>query len=344
MNAVFCFDGTCNEPSDVDDVFYNSSISNILKTHIFCGGDLINTSHAFEQQKSFYYAGIGTYGNWLSQVFNTMFAPEYADLESIYKQAYNDYLTLRGDDHIFIFGFSRGAAIARRFASKLTEQGRKITFLGVYDTVASIGMPDLSAHTQPASDVVFENNSVSPLIHQAVHLVAIDERRIAFQPLLMAPGANVKEVWFAGVHADIGGGFWHDGLADICLSYMLEEAKRFGLQVLELHQVDYSKLSENEVSIGSDDIAIFPQIDGPLHQKARTGFMSSKTLNPRQVRVDCLEDCMPLVHYSVVERFQAIADYRPIALRNKPFQLLLPNGERSGMIFGIEGMREYSVL
>ena len=260
------------------------------------------------------------------------------------KQAYNDYLTLRGDDHIFIFGFSRGAAIARRFASKLTEQGRKITFLGVYDTVASIGMPDLSAHTQPASDVVFENNSVSPLIQQAVHLVAIDERRIAFQPLLMAPGANVKEVWFAGVHADIGGGFWHDGLADICLSYMLEEAKRFGLQVLELHQVDYSKLSENEVSIGSDDIAIFPQIDAPLHQKERTGFMSSKTLNPRQVRVDCMEDCMPLVHYSVVERFVNVADYRPIALRNKPFQLLLPNGERSGMIFGIEGMREYSVL
>ena len=52
MNIVFCFDGTCNDPSDADDVFYNLSISNILKTHIYCGGDLNNAQHAIGEQKA----------------------------------------------------------------------------------------------------------------------------------------------------------------------------------------------------------------------------------------------------------------------------------------------------
>lgn len=341
MNIVFCFDGTCNDPKDADDVFYNSSISNILKTHIFCGGSLDNRSHAIEQQKTFYYAGIGTYGNWLSQLFNAMFAPEFSDLDTILDNALTDLASTQPEDKLFIFGFSRGAAIARRFASKLAEQGRSITFLGVYDTVASIGLPDLDAKTKPACDIVFENNCVSPLIEKAVHCVAIDERRMAFEPVLMKPGSNVLEVWFAGVHSDIGGGFWQDGLADVCLDFMLNEARNFGLKTLDLHQVNYAQLQNDDVAIGSDDIAIHGQMDGPIHQKSRSGILASQTLSARHPRVDCVEHCMPLIHHSVAERFQNVANYRPIALRNKPFQLLLQNGQRSELIFGIEGLRQH---
>ncbi len=45
-------------------------------------------------------------------------------------------------------------------------------------------------------------------------------------------------MWFAGVHSDVGGGYWFDGLSDIALQFMLDCVKG-DLQVLECSEVDY---------------------------------------------------------------------------------------------------------
>ena len=62
-------------------------------------------------------------------------------------------------------------------------------------------------------------------VTQAVHCVAIDETRNAFLPSLMPPAPNVMEVWFAGVHSDIGGGYEENRLSFEPYNFMKEELK-----------------------------------------------------------------------------------------------------------------------
>ena len=64
----------------------------------------------------------------------------------------------------------------------------------------------LNEGTYPASGVLFENGTLGEHVEKALHLVAIDEKRIMFQPTLFNKDERVEEVWFAGDHADIGGG------------------------------------------------------------------------------------------------------------------------------------------
>ena len=187
---IFCFDGTCNDPEDSGDFFEDSSVSNILKLHAFFGGKLNPLNGVHEkidgkdpEQRSFYYSGIGTRGNWLKQKLNAMFAPPYGDMDDILNDAENDLDDkYKQGDEIYIFGFSRGAAIARMFASHIDIE---VKFLGVFDTVAATrGSLDLNPETYPASGIVFENGTIGDHIKKAVHLVSIDEKRLAFQPTL----------------------------------------------------------------------------------------------------------------------------------------------------------------
>ena len=156
---IFCFDGTCNSPQDWDDYFEDASISNVLKLHAFLGGKL--NPHNGENactpnQQCFYYSGVGTRGNWLKRKFNALFAPPYGDMDDIIDEAKQDLADKYAHgDEIYIFGFSRGAAIARMFAANLECP---VKFLGVFDTVAATrGSLDLNPDSYPASGIVFEN-------------------------------------------------------------------------------------------------------------------------------------------------------------------------------------------
>jgi hypothetical protein len=96
----------------------------------------------------------------------------------------------------------------------------------VFDTVAATrGSLDLNPDTYPASGIVFENGTIGKNIEKAVHLVSIDEKRLAFQPTLFNKDDRVTEVWFSGVHSDVGGGYWYDGLSDITLKFMIDSIK-----------------------------------------------------------------------------------------------------------------------
>jgi len=321
---IFNFDGTCNDPDDAGNFFEDSSISNVLKLHAFLGGKLsplneknVNTPN----QHSYYYSGVGTRGNWLQKKFNAMFAPPYGDMEDIIKQANDDLNnTWEEGDKIYIFGFSRGAAIARMFAAHC---GKNVAFLGVFDTVAATrGSLDLNPDTYPASGIVFENGTIGAHIHKAVHLVSMDEKRLAFQPTLFNQDDRITEVWFAGVHSDIGGGYWFDGLSDITLQFMLDCLDGC-LQLLAEEELNYDdfKTPGAEDSICWDDLNIKPISDGVLHEQKRTGIQA-KTLSPRLIRVnenDLPSAGIPIIHHSVCERFNKVTSYRPYALRDKQF-------------------------
>jgi len=71
-------------------------------------------------------------------------------------------------------------------------------------------------------------------IENAYHALAIDERRKPFQPTLWEaqgiPGQTLEQVWFAGVHTNIGGGYEKDGLANCAFQWMLKKAEANGLE------------------------------------------------------------------------------------------------------------------
>jgi uncharacterized protein (DUF2235 family) len=108
-------------------------------------------------------------------------------------------------------------------------------FVGVWDTVSSVGWL-----SNPLSLPYTANN---PDISIGRHAVAIDERRAFFRTNLWRPSPDpaqagpkdLKQVWFPGVHCDVGGGYPEpeSGLAKIALKWMIDEARLAGLMLDE---------------------------------------------------------------------------------------------------------------
>ena len=327
-NLIFCFDGTCNDPDDAGDFLEDSSISNVLKLHAFFGGKLTPLNKQNDKtsdQHSFYYSGVGTRGNWLWQKINSAIAPPHGDMEDIIEQANKDLKkNHKNGDKIYVFGFSRGAAIARMFAAHCKKE---VEFLGVFDTVAATkGSLDLNPNSYPASGIVFEDGTMGKHIKRAVHLVSIDEKRIAFQPTLFNKDKRVLEVWFSGVHSDIGGSYWFDGLSDITLQFMIDSIKD-DLTVLTENDLNYAdlKIKGSQDAICWDDLNINPLSHGVLHEQKRTGI-HARTLAARLIRVNendlPLSDYYPIIHHTVHERFKKVAAYRPYAVRDSKFHMM----------------------
>lgn len=109
-----------------------------------------------------------------------------------------------------------------------------IHFIGVWDTVGSLGIPDDFALLDKFDSIKrhgFHNTEISDIVTCARHAVAIDEKRQNFVPTLWKPNPKVdmKQVWFPGVHADVGGGYGRCGLSDGALLWMIKEAEEAGL-------------------------------------------------------------------------------------------------------------------
>ena len=341
---IFCFDGTANEPEDAAQGATRSggveddNISNVLKLHLLFGGDLKDGNVHNLDQLSLYYPGVGTYGSKLKRIFNSALA--LTDVGRIIDEARVDLdKHYQQGDQIFVFGFSRGAAIARRFASGIAKDPalkHKIRFMGVFDTVASIGMPDLKKDERPGSDVLFENRSIAPNIQEALHLCSIDDKRKAFQPTLMNAEQRVTEVWFAGAHSDVGGGYRRDGLSDGALRFMLDEIERrkLGIETLAPSQIRYQEIvaAKEDEGLDYEDVVIEPNPFGMNHQQSRVWPISKWTLYDRRVVVvanDKITKKKPLVHHSAAERIYGDAEYRPAGLKGCTHEVLWPDNGRT---------------
>jgi len=111
-----------------------------------------------------------------------------------------------------------------------------ITMVGVWDTVGSLGIPSLLGAVDPVL-YGFLDTSLHPAIQHAYHALAIDERRVEFPATLWtsqpAPGQTLEQVWFTGVHCDVGGSYPDDpdgtALADITLAWMMNKAAALGV-------------------------------------------------------------------------------------------------------------------
>jgi uncharacterized protein (DUF2235 family) len=123
----------------------------------------------------------------------------------------------------------------------------KIKMVGVWDTVGALGIPALFGKIDPVL-YGFLDTSLHPDVLNARQALAIDERRQEFPPTLWTPpsppvpGQVLEQVWFAGVHCDVGGGYPETGLSDITFSWMLGKAENLGLQVDPNISAQYASL------------------------------------------------------------------------------------------------------
>ncbi|MEQ1727359.1 MAG: DUF2235 domain-containing protein [Vicinamibacterales bacterium] len=111
----------------------------------------------------------------------------------------------------------------------------QIRFIGVWDTVGALGAPGVLGQVFNRNKYEYHDVGLSDAIENAYHALAIDERRKPFSPTLwerpISWGGMLEQVWFAGVHSNIGGGYWPDGLANEALHWIVEKAEGLGLEV-----------------------------------------------------------------------------------------------------------------
>ncbi|WJW75470.1 DUF2235 domain-containing protein [Thiohalobacter sp. IOR34] len=167
----------------------------------------------------------------------------------------------------------RAVAFRARYAvADITE----IEFVGAWDTVGALGIPVPFWGTLGEREFLFHDTAPSRIIRHARHALSIDENREDFEPTLWdaKPGLDIRQVWFPGVHADVGGGYPERGLADCAAHWMLGEAQRFGL-MFEDHLLgglrpDPLAPQHNErKGIYRARRETVRRIDGPLHRSAR---------------------------------------------------------------------------
>jgi uncharacterized protein (DUF2235 family) len=145
--------------------------------------------------------------------------------------------------HVYFSDREKGGAEYQRIRAQINEmfcsgQTREapIWFVGVWDTVASVGAPLLS-RTITASPTI-----VGKRFCHVRHALALDEHRRAFEPRpyyvdpdydYAAHGQSIKQLWFAGAHCDVGGGYPHPQarLAHDALLWMLHESLACGLRL-----------------------------------------------------------------------------------------------------------------
>lgn len=330
----FHFDGTTNDPSDAYAAHQlDQSITNVLKSHLLLGGGLdVADGHLSStvMGRSFYYAGIGAYGSALERWLNASFAFENADVAQILNRALLDFQCHyhTNIEYIVLIGFSRGAALARRFAALIDPFLERPKVLeAVFDTVASIGLPNLDKQRYPKHEVVFEYGGQLPVcVTKALHMVALDEQRVAFRPTLMNHDGRVTEVWLPGVHSDVGGGYRRDAIADLSFAAMSGWLHR----TLRPTQVMYQPL--DRLPLLSHDRAssqhwshLLQRTPSPLgivHYQERSEHLATVTLAPRVCQVwrnnvPC-KTTQPLWHRSVYERMTLQPSYRPLAQLVRP--------------------------
>ena len=237
--ALYAFDGTWNESKSGEDLDYANS-------------NVVRFFHAYDRNTkaaaraagtrdiaNLYVPGVGTRYDLIGRALGGTFG--LGELARI-REAHDHLCAAwaNGDTTIDVVGFSRGAATTLDFchyvqekgirkpgADEIVEPNPQINFLGMWDVVAAFGLANLG------NELLNIGHHLSlPKAHlkYCFHALALDETRLSFLPTRL-PGA--QEVWFRGVHSDIGGGNGNRGLNDISLRWMFSKAKASGLPILD---------------------------------------------------------------------------------------------------------------
>lgn len=309
-NIILCMDGTGNE--------FGKNYTNVVETYIL--------AKKTNNQVVYYDPGVGTGGYLYDDATGKLKAAyDKGTGTGVHKNVEQAYLYLmeqyQENDKVFIFGFSRGAFSARSLAGMLHKIGllpaehdnqleyaskyyldkryHKIAadykknfcrpcpvhFVGVWDTV------DSTILTEGAK---FTNTNLNPEVSYAYHAISIDEKRKDFPVTLwnqsnLGTGQTMEQVWFAGVHSNVGGWYDNRDLSSIPLVWMIEKARAVGMKV------DAAKLGEVKAQRNAG---------GKIHESF-AGFWKWRGSRVRKIPPKSH------VHKSVIDRMNVVSNYKP---------------------------------
>lgn len=373
QNIILCSDGTGNQA-------IKGRGSNVFK--LYEAIDRHNTT----RQVVFYDDGVGTDDIKLLKILGGAFGFGLSrNVRDLYCNLARSY---RPGDHIYLFGFSRGAYTARTVAGFITKCGvldvsecdsdkevkRKVKgaykayrheyntfvtrvwrsmfswltrwrfgftrveefkqytheggntpihFIGVWDTVSAVGFPIIGVSNlidKLFYKYKFPTKKLSDKVRQACHAVSIDDKRKTFHPELWdeseESGERIEQVWFAGVHANVGGGYQKHGMSLVSMDWMLKKAQATGL-VFNQHD------------------ALFFQQHADVNDKlynSRSGMNAYYRYEPRNIYELCQKHGIstPQIHESVLDRSQNLTDgYAP---GNLPKGLKFVSSDQDGYV------------
>jgi uncharacterized protein (DUF2235 family) len=160
-----------------------------------------------------------------------------------------------------------------------------IDFIGVWDTVGALGIP-IDGFRPPLLSKLwtFHDTTLSRYVLNAYHAIAIDERRRPFGPTLWeqkpgTQGQTLEQVWFAGVHSDVGGGYSDTNLSEIPLLWMTEKARACRLAFKPDHLVvTTGKVDPDARRSG---IQVAPDLAGELHNSRKGIYLIQRAYDRR---------------------------------------------------------------
>ncbi len=226
-----------------------------------------------------------------------------------------------------------------------------IKFLGVWDTVAALGLPIKAVNA--LLDRIsyfkhsFHNLALASSVHHGYHALSIDDDRRVFHPTpwfirdqegqsLLKPIAidpmkhefagqekcfqTVQQVWFCGSHTDIGGGYESKGISDIPLSWMFDKAMEHGLKRYDFHPVEVKQ-----------------DIEAKIHDP-RSSLPARMIYRQETRKWDVAKCGKPVIHASVLERQRIDKSYDPWILKK------FPQGMYIEEPWGTQELQDYSYL
>lgn len=208
----------------------------------------------------------------------------------------------------------------------------EIEFLGLWDTVAAYGLPidELTRAWNFIFPLAFPDRNLDKRVNRACHALALDDERLSFHPELWneedekpdkickladrqptlgdIAKERISQVWFAGMHSNVGGSYPDDGMSFVPLDWMMEQAKARGLE-FDRNECRKIKAAANPY--------------GKMYD-SRRGFGGFYRYKPRKLdeltddvrsRKDRLKIDLPKIHESVFQRIKHGVDgYAPIGL------------------------------
>lgn len=206
----------------------------------------------------------------------------------------------------------------------------KIEFLGLWDTVDAYGLP-IDQLTRAIDKFIWpltmRNYVLSDRVLCARHALSLDDERRSFYPRLWTErdessvsaghitGNRICQVWFAGVHSNVGGGYPDDSLSYVPLLWIMAEADRCHLRFKDALWDEFKALSDE---------------NGPLYD-SRKGIASYYAYNPRRMEdvnhSEGIRIARGKVHESVIRRIRVDPDgYAPRVLA-QDFDVVRINGD-----------------
>jgi len=211
---------------------------------------------------------------------------------------------------------------------RVRAEDMQIRFLGLWDTVSAYGMP--IEEFRPVVNFLFwpmlwDDLFLSTRVTRACHALALDDERTTFHPIVwderheeklisecLVPSNRLTQIWFAGVHSNLGGGYPEDQLSLVSLDWMLSQARDAGLVLLD-----------TSIELVRENKSAYARL-----YDSRAGFGGFYRYSPRVIQTydNPGTPIWPVIHHSAIMRMAYGSDaYAPLPLPAQ-FQVLAPDG------------------